>query len=253
MLIDWFTVSVQIVNFLILVALLKHFLYTPILRAMDERERTIAARLADAATAKQEAEAKAAILTREQEEFALTRNQLELEAHQEIERWKDESLERIKDEIKAQRANWQQNLVDEQETFLQKLKIQISRQVFLVAQKALADLADSSLESRLLETFLKKVEQEPGDQVEKSDLDPKTLQVLTGFPLNNQQKETLRSKLGLTFSSFNDVNFSDDEALGLGIRLLANDRKWEWNLSRYMQDIEKEIIQSMNVITRKSE
>jgi F-type H+-transporting ATPase subunit b len=253
MLIDWFTVSVQIVNFLILVALLKHFLYAPILRAMDERERTIAARLDDAATAKQEAEAKAAILSREQEEFALTRNQLELEAHQEIERWKDESLERIKDEIKAQRANWQQNLVDEQETFLQKLKIQISRQVFLVAQKALADLADSSLESRLLETFLKKVEQEPGDPLEKSDLNTKTLQVLTGFPLNNQQKETLRSKLGLTFSSFNDVNFSDDETLGLGIRLLANDRKWEWNLSRYMQDIEKEIIQSMNVITRKSE
>ena len=48
MLIDWFTVAAQIVNFLILVWLLKHFLYKPILDAIDAREKRIAAELADA-------------------------------------------------------------------------------------------------------------------------------------------------------------------------------------------------------------
>jgi F-type H+-transporting ATPase subunit b len=43
MLIDWFTVAAQIVNFLILVWLLKHFLYKPILDAIDAREKRIAA------------------------------------------------------------------------------------------------------------------------------------------------------------------------------------------------------------------
>jgi hypothetical protein len=42
MLIDWFTVGAQIVNFLILVWLLKHFLYKPILNAIDAREKRIA-------------------------------------------------------------------------------------------------------------------------------------------------------------------------------------------------------------------
>ena len=37
MLIDWFTVGAQIVNFLVLVGLLKYFLYEPILKAMDKR------------------------------------------------------------------------------------------------------------------------------------------------------------------------------------------------------------------------
>ena len=37
MLIDWFTVIAQIINFLILVALLKHFLFNPIVSAMNER------------------------------------------------------------------------------------------------------------------------------------------------------------------------------------------------------------------------
>ena len=36
--IDWFTLLAQIVNFLLLVWLLKHFLYGRVVRAMDERE-----------------------------------------------------------------------------------------------------------------------------------------------------------------------------------------------------------------------
>jgi F-type H+-transporting ATPase subunit b len=37
MLIDWFTVGAQVLNFLILVWLLKRFLYGPILDAIDAR------------------------------------------------------------------------------------------------------------------------------------------------------------------------------------------------------------------------
>ena len=42
MLIDWFTVGAQALNFLILVWLLKRFLYKPILNAIDAREKRIA-------------------------------------------------------------------------------------------------------------------------------------------------------------------------------------------------------------------
>jgi F-type H+-transporting ATPase subunit b len=55
MLIDWFTVIAQIINFLILVYLLKRFLYKPILNAIDEREKRIASQLEDAAKQKAEA------------------------------------------------------------------------------------------------------------------------------------------------------------------------------------------------------
>jgi len=48
MLIDWFTVVAQAVNFLILVWLLKRFLYRPVLAAIDAREQKIATQLAQA-------------------------------------------------------------------------------------------------------------------------------------------------------------------------------------------------------------
>src|SRR5450755_417344 len=55
MLIDWFTIGAQALNFLILVWLLKRFLYKPILHAIDAREKRIAAELADADAKKAEA------------------------------------------------------------------------------------------------------------------------------------------------------------------------------------------------------
>ena len=55
MLIDWFTVGAQALNFIILVWLLKRFLYKPILNAVDAREQRIAAELADADAKRAEA------------------------------------------------------------------------------------------------------------------------------------------------------------------------------------------------------
>ena len=62
MLIDWFTVGAQALNFIILVWLLKRFLYKPILNAVDAREARIAAELADA-------EAKRVEAKKERDEF----------------------------------------------------------------------------------------------------------------------------------------------------------------------------------------
>ena len=62
MLIDWFTVGAQALNFLILVWLLRRFLYKPILHAIDAREKRIATELADADAKKAEAQ-------RERDEF----------------------------------------------------------------------------------------------------------------------------------------------------------------------------------------
>ena len=62
MLINWFTVFAQAINFLILVWLLKRFLYKPILHAIDEREKGIATQLA-------QAEAKVAEAQKERDDF----------------------------------------------------------------------------------------------------------------------------------------------------------------------------------------
>ena len=69
MLIDWFTVGAQALNFLILVWLIKRYLYKPILDAIDAREKLIAARLADAEAKKTEAKKESDEFQHKNEEF----------------------------------------------------------------------------------------------------------------------------------------------------------------------------------------
>src|SRR5471032_2465585 len=79
MLIDWFTVAAQALNFLLLVWLLKRFLYRPVLAAIDEREKRIAAQLQDAEKKKAEALKEQTDFQHKNEEFDKQRSALLLE------------------------------------------------------------------------------------------------------------------------------------------------------------------------------
>src|SRR5208282_6802242 len=76
MLIDWFTVGAQALNFIILVWLLKRFLYKPILDAVDAREKRIAAELADADKQKAAARLEREEFQHKNEEFDKQRTEL---------------------------------------------------------------------------------------------------------------------------------------------------------------------------------
>ena len=83
--IDWFTVAAQVVNFLILVWLLKRFLYKPILDAIDAREKRVAKRLADADSKQAEANQEHDAFQRKNEAFDRERDGLLSEAKDQVE------------------------------------------------------------------------------------------------------------------------------------------------------------------------
>ena len=92
--IDWFTVGAQALNFLILIWLMKRFLYQPILHAIDEREKRIAKELPDADAKRDEAQ-------KEREEFQ--------HKNEEFDQQRATLLSKATDEVKVER----QRLLDE--------------------------------------------------------------------------------------------------------------------------------------------
>src|SRR5450432_3181315 len=94
MLIDWFTVGAQTFNLLILVWLMKRYLYQPILHAIAAREKRIATELADADAKKAEAQ-------KERDEFQ--------HKNEELDQQRAALLSKATDEAKAER----QRLLDE--------------------------------------------------------------------------------------------------------------------------------------------
>ena len=156
-LIDWFTVAAQVINFLILVWLLKRFLYRPILDAIDAREERIAAELADADAKKAEARKERDEFQHKNEAFEQQRatllSQATDEAKAERQRLLDEARQAA-DTLSAQRL---QTLSNDSHQLNQAIRRRTQAEVFAIARKALTDLATASLEERMAEVFIRRL------------------------------------------------------------------------------------------------
>lgn len=244
MLIDWFTVGVQIVNFLVLIALLRRFLYAPLLRALDERQQAISDSLARAARAEQEAKAQVTALTEEREELVASRERLRSQAAGEIEAWRLSTQERLRQEIDQRKRLWQRQIADQERAFCEKLQRKIGEQVVRVAAQVLTDLADQRLEARLIDGFLARMGRAE-DFARAPPLPSGDLLVITAHPLSAEVREGLRQQLASRFGAGRAIRFQEQPGLGFGIRLTCGDQAWEWNLSRYMEGLEQEIRQTL--------
>src|SRR5580698_7959913 len=127
MLIDWFTVGAQALNFIILVWLLRRFLYKPILNAVDAREQLIARELADAEGKKAEAQKERDAFERKNEEFNHQRTDLLINATGEAKAERQRLLDdahKAADEVSAKR---QQALRVDAGNLNQALRLRIER------------------------------------------------------------------------------------------------------------------------------
>lgn len=246
MLIDWFTVLAQIVNFLILIAILKRFLYGPIIRVMDERERKIAARLQQAEQERQQAAALSRELELEKEALQATRQEYFDKAKSEVFAWRDKAMQEAREEVEQNRRTWEENIQGEQESFKRLLKQRIGQQVFHTAEKVLRELADAGLEGRLTESFLQALEKEPTAYFKNHAEKPTSIAFRSGFEIDTALRDRISNALKAIFSPTTTVDFSIDSDLGFGLQLVAGDRKVDWNMNRYLQEMEDDVLRTFN-------
>jgi F-type H+-transporting ATPase subunit b len=245
MLIDWFTVGAQALNFLILVWLLKHYLYKPILDAIDAREKRIAAELTDAAALK-------AAAKKEQDEFQSKNRALDGERSALLSKATDEAkamrerlltdAHRDADSLRVQedkaRRNDQMNL-----------RLEITRlaaqEVFGIARNALKDLATASLEERMTEVFTRRLREMDAKTKEslatalKASTEP--AMVRSAFEMPVEERDSIQNALNETFSAEIRVRFDTASNIVSGIELTAGGQKLAWSIAEYLAEFERKL------------
>lgn len=245
MLIDWFTVVAQVTNFLILVWLLKRFLYHPILDAIDAREQRIAKELADADAKKLEAEKERGEFRHKNEEFKQQRaallSQAAVEANNERQRLIEEA-HKVADALGAKR---QEALMNEAQKLKQDISRMIQQEVFAITRKALTDLASTSLEARMSEVFTKRL-REMDDQAKaklaealKSTSEPAL--VRSAFDLPAEQCAEIQKALNETFAAEIRIRFETTPDIVSGIELTTNGQKLAWSIADYLASLENSV------------
>jgi len=243
MLIDWFTVGAQALNFLILVWLMKRFLYKPILNAIDVREKRIAAELADADTKKAEARKERDEFQHKNEEFDQQRAALLTKAMEEAKAERQRLLDEARKAADAASAKRQETLKNEADNLNEAIRRRTQQEVFAITRKALADLATTSLEERLGEVFNRRLRTMNGQakaslaEALKTASEPAL--VRSAFDLPVEQRAAIQNALNETFSADIHVRFETAPDLVSGIELAANGQKVAWSIADYLASLEK--------------
>ena len=148
--VDWITVLAQIVNFLVLIWLLKRYLYRPILNGIDAREAEIAERMSAATLAEEKAEATKVeyieqLATLRANEMAMTDS-----ARQKAEAARDVLLADAQELFEKERSDWKAHLELEGHKYIADLHKTGASALLSLTRKALDDLADETLEERIV-------------------------------------------------------------------------------------------------------
>ena len=243
MLIDGFTVVAQVVNFLVLVALLKHFLYDRVLAAMDERERGIRERLESADRKHSDAEEEAEEYRRRQAELEEKRKRVLDEARQRAEDRRQELVAAARREVDGRRQAWEDALEKEKQEFLQELGRRAAAEVYAASRRVLHDLADAELEQRVLDVFLERLEgadEEMRDALRRAASDEgDRLAVRSAFELSAKARGRVTRKLHEVVSDEVEVDYETDPDLLLGLEVAGRGRRVAWHARDYLDRLEE--------------
>lgn len=249
---NWITVAAQVFNFLLLVWLLKRFLYEPVRRTMAQREEEIAARFRQADERIAQARAEEARYRQMAAELEQQRERLLQEARVEAERERSRLLEEATQEALARRRALAERLEQEWEQMEMSLRENLVRQVCDISRDVLMGLAGVSLEEAMLQALERSLEEAypagAPDGVSRSGASSigsgrRTVEIRTSFEPSRQQQERLVAAaarwLGAAGAAEIEAQFAVDPSLILGVEFLADHKSAGWSVRERIGRIEE--------------
>jgi F-type H+-transporting ATPase subunit b len=245
--IDWFVLLAQIVNFMILVWLLKFFLYGRIVKAIDERQARLAAAREEAFNMKAEAEAAS-------KEFEFKTRSLEErtsamldDARKKADTERAELTERARNEVDALKKAWKDTLSSEKTAFLNDLKSRAGSHVQGSVRKILHDLSDTSMEERIVLSFMNRIKNADAGTLEMlTQADRETgVTVRTSFEVEAELEHKLVQYLKALVAEGVPLihEIVPDEIAG--IELVSMGKKISWSVGEYLEDLKQRFSEAL--------
>lgn len=236
MLLDPFTIIAQIVNFAILAIALKYLLYDRVIRAMDDREASIAARLHDAE--QRETEARAEVDDYRHRRQALEDQEQKLldDARDQAEHHKRQLIEEARSDVELERLRWERALRREMAEFQHEVQRRSAQEVVELSRRVLTDLAGTDLEHVVLDRALERLEADPAivaAVLTGHQTSPVT--VRTSFPVAPERQRRVVHRLrSIGLDPDRPVVFERAPTLILGAEFQGDGTAVSWNVDDYL-------------------
>lgn len=234
--VDWITVGAQIVNFLVLVWLLKRFLYRPILDGINAREVEIAARMNEAAEVRKTAETTEARYKAEIASLSASRAEMLDEARHAAEQERSALLAETRERLGRERAERDRQRAAEARQFTAELHRNGAAALLALTRKALSDLADQTLEQQIVAHAASRVRHMAGELTDAAG-DSRQAIALTRDPLPKDMQAELRKGFAAALPGFT-LKFDTDPELSPGVSLRLGGAQVAWTLDSYLDGLD---------------
>jgi F-type H+-transporting ATPase subunit b len=229
---DIWTFLFQIINFVVLLFILKRLLYKPIREIMDKRRGIIEKNVEDAEKTKMEAQ------------------ELKRKYQEEMDKLKDVRIltfEKLQEEVEVERKKLMGRAEEEAGKIIEKeraifdtekkrleteLKDKAIDTVCVFASRLLRDISDEELHSAIYRKLLKEVERITSDitKIEKKD-EPLTIEIITAYELSEEKLKGLQKTIESLISRKVNINQTIDKNLIAGIKIKVYDMVYDSSLS----------------------
>lgn len=233
---NWTTVVLEIVNFLVLVWILKHFLYRPVLRVVEQRRAAIEATVSEARQREQAAEELRTQFEKRLADWQQDKQEAHDELQREIRHQRSRAMDELRQTLGAEREK--ASVVDqrqqrEREEARQRAALELGARF---ASKLLRNLSGPQLEARIVELVCTELAELPDKRQSAlrravSD-DADAIRVHSAFTLEDAQRQQLSQALQTVLGTEIKLFFTQEPELIAGLRLSVGD----WALAANLRD-----------------
>ena len=216
----------QIVNFVVLVAILRAVAYKPIQKMLAERQERIRKALEEAEAAKK---AQAEIEKQKAEVLAEARQEagkIIAEAREQAKELKSQALQEAEQKAKQILDKAHQDALQERDRILSEMKGQIASLAIAAAQKIIGEALDEQRQQALVESFFSGIEDGRVAVLPEGEVGPAgvPVTVTSALPLSEEQQEVIRRDLMARLGGESEIRFQVDPQILGGLVVRVGDR-----------------------------
>jgi len=239
--IDWLTVLAQIINFIILIVLLKKFLYRPILQTMRLRQQNLADKQRKIEEIKRNAERLAEQYLTKEKELEVQRSKLLEKTKREVENQRIQMIGQLRQEINQKRLSWYADLAEEKNSTIKEIKALLGDRIVQLSRKVLVDLASTELERQIIHRFLEQfahLPEEERKQLVNVVAGEGRVKVLSHFDVSEEDAMKIKEALSGLHPGL-QVDFEKDPDIICGVVMETEGYSWPWSIDRYLEGLDE--------------
>ncbi|NYT77743.1 F0F1 ATP synthase subunit B [Alcaligenaceae bacterium] len=233
--IDWITVAAQIGNFLVLVWLLKRFLYRPILDGIDAREAEISRQMGEAKRVQDLAEAEKAEFTQRRAALESEQSGVLEAMRADTEKARSQLIAEAREQMSEKRVAAATERQAEARRFAAMLQKSGSQALLALLHKALSDLADQSLEEQIVMHAGQQIKA-AGTELRAAATGAEIAVVITQDTLSDGARERLTKQISETLPGVR-LRFETNPAQSPGLIMRIGGAQVSWTLDSYVESL----------------